>query len=198
MWQQSPSYVTSLGASLSGVKRDADFRIKPVKERDHLHLQRVIVHGDVSVLGHHEINSGNARIGGSYFKAEQRLREYLLLSENREAPDRESEFPLCSRRSAGLAAQCSRSRRKSFGLIESARATFDIFAQTLIEKRLAEFCEIFIQPISCAIFDCVAEGRRIHQFEVLLVLRGGARGYFVEPFTFVAFGGAATKNLQKS
>ena len=52
---------------------------KRVKEADHFHLQGVIGHGNVAVFGHHHIYADETRIGGSGFKAQQRLRQHLLL-----------------------------------------------------------------------------------------------------------------------
>ena len=62
----------------------------------------------------------------------------------------------------------------------------DVIAQTVIEQRLAKFGEIILPAEVVCNLDRVDEGRRVHQFEVLLVLRGGTGGNFVEPFTGVA------------
>src|ERR1700721_1374358 len=62
----------------------------------------------------------------------------------------------------------------------------DVIAQTMIEQRLAKFGEIILPAEVVCNLDRVDEGRRVHQLEVLLVLRGGAGRNFIEPFAAVA------------
>ena len=56
----------------------------------------------------------------------------------------------------------------------------------MIEQRLAKFGEIILPAEVVCNLDRVDEGRRVHQLEVLLVLRGGAGRNFIEPFAGVA------------
>ena len=75
---------------------------------------------------------------------------------------------------------------KFLGAIPMSAGDGDVIAQTVIEQRLAKFGEIILPAEIVRNLDRVDEGRRVHQFEVLLVLRGGAGGNFVEPFAGVA------------
>src|SRR5580704_13250604 len=63
---------------LSGVQRDMHLRIDRVKVVEHLHLQVIVAHGEVAILGHHEVDANDVRIGGGDLEAKQRLRKDLL------------------------------------------------------------------------------------------------------------------------
>ncbi len=57
-------------------------------------------------------------------------------------------------------------------------------AQAVAEQRLADTGQSpagGFQPISWAIWAACDEGRRLHQFQILLILRGGAAGHLVHP-----------------
>jgi hypothetical protein len=66
------------------VERDVDLRIDAVEVVEHLHLEVVVAHREVTVFGHDEINSDYVGVRGSYFKAEEGLREDLLRWETAE------------------------------------------------------------------------------------------------------------------
>ena len=52
------------GSEFSRVHRDMNLGVDAVQIVDHLHLHFVIGHGEVSVFGHDEIDSDDARVGG--------------------------------------------------------------------------------------------------------------------------------------
>ena len=54
----------------------------------HLHLQPVVAHGDVAVLGLDEVHADPAWVGGCGLEAEQDLREDDLRRQSRAGPDR--------------------------------------------------------------------------------------------------------------
>ena len=74
----------------AGMQADMHLGIDPVKIVEHLHVEIEVVHGNVPVLRHHEVQADKARIGLSQFETEHNLRKYLLLWEARAGPDRGS------------------------------------------------------------------------------------------------------------
>ena len=75
-----------------------------------------------------------------------------------------------------------------FGFVEMRARRGDLVAQAVREQLIAKFGESAI-GLPAEFFGegrGGSERRRIHQLEILLVLRGGARGYFVEKFAGVA------------
>ena len=71
------------GSQFAGVQADVDLGINGVQVIQHLHLQRVIAHGDVTVLGLDEIDAHprvivHVHAGLHGLKAKQRLRKHLL------------------------------------------------------------------------------------------------------------------------
>ena len=68
---------------LAGVQRDVDLGINGMQIVQHLHLQRVIAHGDEAVFGLHKVDADpgvvvRVHAGLDGLKAQQRLREDLL------------------------------------------------------------------------------------------------------------------------
>ena len=63
----------------AGMQADVHPRIEAMQEADHAHVLLVVGHRDGAVFGHHEVDAHDARISGGHLKAEQRLREDLLL-----------------------------------------------------------------------------------------------------------------------
>ncbi len=97
--------------------------------RDHLHVQRVIVHRDVAIFGHHEINSDDARIGGSDFEAEERLREDLLFRKAAQHLIEIADLDAARGRRIGCAAVLAFAAH-GLGLIEVRAGDGDIIAQS--------------------------------------------------------------------
>src|SRR5579859_6038858 len=79
----------------------------------------------------------------------------------------------------------------SLGLEYMIAIDGNFIAKSSVEELLAERREIgsFAPPADCVgNGGGVAEGRGLHQFQILLVLVGGAGGYFVDPLTQMARG----------
>src|ERR1700757_4271654 len=171
--------------NFSRMKRDANFGIEPVQEIHHAHVQRVIGHRIVAIFRHHEIYAGDARINRRDFEPEQGLREYLLFRKAAKHLIKEADFHVATWRSIGLTAMLA-FISKLLGAIPMSAGDGDVIAQTVIEQRLAKFGEIILPAEVVCNLDRVNEGRRVHQFEVLLVLCGGTGGNFVEPRAGVA------------
>ena len=174
------------GSEFAGVQSDVHFGVKAVQEADHAHLQCVIGHGNVAVFRHHEIDADDARVGGGDFETEKRLREDLLGRKSAQNLIEVAELHGAGGgwirlvAAFGLAAD-------GFGFIEIGARSCNVVSQAFCEKLIAEFAEAAIGvPAEFFGDGCgVLEGRRFHQFEILLVLRGGARGDFVEEFAGV-------------
>ena len=76
---------------------------------------------------------------------------------------------------------------KLFSAIPMSASNGDVIAQAAIEQRLSKFGEIILPAEVIHDLDRVDEGRGVSiSSEILLVLRGGARGNFVEPLAGVA------------
>src|SRR4029077_3238269 len=94
---------------------------------------------------------------------------------------KETNFDLAAGRGVGLSAMLTLVS-KLLSSVPMSACDGDIIAQAAIEQGLSKFGEIILPTDIIRDLNRVAEGRRLHQFEVLLVLRGGAGGNFVEPF----------------
>ena len=171
------------GGELAGVQADVDLGIKAMQEADHAHVQGVVVHGSVAVFGHHEIDADDARIGGGGFKAEQRLREDLLLRKAAENLVEIADLDAAGGSFVLFWPQCSRCGAVASAWSRAGAGSGNVVAQAAGQKLgRASARNRTCQPIFFGDGRGVAEIGRVHQFEVLLVLRGGASGNLVEPF----------------
>ena len=155
----------------------------------HLHLQGVVAHGDVAVLRHHKIDAHprilvrlHARLDG--LEAKQRLRKYLLRRSCRAAPGRcNGSRPRRPPRPAAFrnvpsAAARPRQRARPRGPRPPRRAAPG-------PATLAKLRQVRVPPDLVRNLGRVAKGRRLHQFQILLILRRGAAGHLVHPFARV-------------
>ncbi len=174
------------GSEFTGVQSDVNFGVHTVQEADHAHLQSVVGHGDVAIFGHHEIDADDARVGGGDFETEQSLRENLLGGKSAQNLVDVTELHGAGGGWIGLVAAFGLAA-DGFGFVEIGARYGDVVAQAFGEKLIAEIAEAAIGVPAEFFGDGggVLEGRSFHQFEVLLVLRGGAGGDFVEKFAGV-------------
>ena len=81
-----------------------------------------------------------------------------------------------------------------------------LLAQAAVEQLLAEGCDGLrvrlrkLRTPSAGLvgnLDCMTEGRRLHQLKVLLVLRGCAAGYLIDPLAFMVLEAAPARKSGK-
>ena len=119
------------------------------------------------------------------FKAQQRLRKDLL---RREAAQNLVDVPdldLAGGRGLRGSAMLNLPAL-SLGRAHVLAVGSNFVAQTVVQQRLAQLGKILpgglrLQADLVGNPGRVHEGRRLHQFQILLILRGGAAGYLVHP-----------------
>ena len=174
----------------AGVQADVDFRIKRMQGIDHLHVQTIVGHAHVAVLRLHQVNTYDTRINRSQFKAEQDLgkddffrqaAQYLIDEAYLYGARR-----CCRRLTAALL--CA---SRSLDAIEVRAYGWNGVAKALGQEQVTIFNKIWMKAdLYCQSGDGLEIGR-LHQFEILFVLRGGSGRYFINPFADVALVGAA-------
>ena len=93
-------------------------------------MQRIVRHGNVAVLGHDEINAHEARVGCCGFKAEERLRKYLLLGETAQDLAKVANLDAASWRGVSLSTVFAQPSQ-SFCLVDLGPCGRDFVAQTM-------------------------------------------------------------------
>ena len=178
---------------LARVQRDMHAGIDGVQVADHFHVQRVIAHGDEIIFGPHQVDAHpgvvlrvHARL--HRLEREQRLRKHLLRGK---VPQNRPEIPdLDLARGSGLCGSAMFQLPASgFGLERRISAGSHLVAQPVVQELLTELHEglrVSLRQLGIPAdlvrdFERVAEGRRLHQFQILVVLSSGPAGHFVHP-----------------
>src|SRR5260370_8934992 len=162
-----------------------DLWIQPAKESDHAHVQSIVIHRRESILMHRQIDAHESRIRRSCLKAEQRLRKDLLLRESSQHLAKITNLDAARRSGVRLSAVLSL-RAQLFGLVQAGLRDGYFVAQSACQQRIAQRTEILAPPNFFRNCRGVTEIRRVHQFEVLLILRGGPRGHLIDPLAKMA------------
>ena len=206
------------GGDLAGVERDMDVRVDAVEVIEHAHLAGVLAHGEEVVFGldevdAHDVRVGGVRLGGGDFEAEEGLGEDLFGRVGAEDLVEKADFDGAGAGGIGLVAVLDLLAGAE-GLGEVGAVGRDFFAEAGGKEFVAKGGELGGSGAGgversgrgrgggtwmrgggpaevCAELSGVREGWGLHDFEVLLVLRGGSAGDFVEPLAGVGFCEAA-------
>jgi len=198
------------GSDFAGVEGDVDFGVDGVEVVEHEHLAVVLGHGHVGVFGLDEVDSDYVGRCGRKFKVEEGLGEDLLGREGAEDLGEEADLDGTAEGGVRLAAVLDLVAGGE-GVGEFLAGGFDFVAEAAGEELVAEFGEFggggsggisSIERLASADViggrcggpaefvteaGTVAEAGGLHDFEILLVLEGGAGGDFVEPLAGVGF-----------
>ena len=187
------------GREFAGMQSDVDLGIDGVEVAEHLHLQRVIAHGDEAILGHDEVDADEPVVvridaGLDGFKAEQRLREDLFGRKAAQNLVDVADLHAGRRRAAWAVPQCSRRLRSASTVRTSLRSSETSSRSPWSRSCWRRRAKASRSPRASSAFqpsfvpNCsgMAEGRGLHQLQVLLVLIGGAAGHFVNPLADMA------------
>jgi len=164
--------------------------VKRTQKADHAHMLRIIGHGNVIVLGPHEIDGDDSWIGRGKLEAEQGLGKDQLLRRVAEDLIDVARLDLAGGSRIGFAAMLTLPAQ-GFRLVPEGAGRQNIVGQSLGQQLVAQRTQI-VMP-SHAFGDVVEAmpGGRLHQLEILLVLPGGAGGNLMEKIAGVARIGTA-------
>ena len=184
------------GSELAGMQADVHLWVDGVEVIEHLHLEGVVAHGDKAVFGLDEVDADEARLVGvhgwpGWFQSQEGFGRRPARGEAAQNLVDVANFDLAGGR--GL---------RGFAVLDLAALGFggaDVFAvggyfaaEAGSSKSVWRgWAESGFQPSLSAIWCGVAEGRRLHELEVLLILGGGAAGDFVDPLADVALAQSA-------
>ena len=168
------------GGEFAGVEADVDLGVEGVEVVEHLHLEGVVAHGDESVFRHDEVDADPGVVmrvdaGLDGLEAEKCLGEDLLWSEATKDLVDIADFNLaggCGLRGSAVLNGVAR----SISVEDRAAVGGDFVKEAKTEEFLTEGGEVSVPAGLVSDLGGVAEGRRMHQFEILLVLGGGTGG----------------------
>jgi len=183
------------GSEFAGVKADVDLRVKGVEIADHLHVQGIVAHGDEVVLWLDEVDADESRLVGvngllDGFEAEEGLGEDLLGREGAEDLVDVADFDLaggCGLRGSAVLDLAA----LGFGVTDVRSVGGNFVEDAVVEEVLAEFGQVRVEADLMGDGCGVAEGRGLHQLEILLVLGSGAACDLVDPLANVGLVEAA-------
>ena len=172
---------------LPGVQAEVNFGINRVQVVQHIHLQRVVAHGDESVLGLDKIAAYKAarlarvHAGLDGFKAQQRLGKDLF---RRVAAQNLVNVPDLDRAGGGGLRGSAVLNLAAFGFggAHVLAICRHFVAQAPVQQILAKLGQVRIPADLARNPGRVPKCRRLHQFQVLLVLRRCPAGHLVHPF----------------
>ena len=167
-----------------------NLRVKRVKETYDAHVQCVVRHRRVAVLGHDQIYAHELRISRSRLKAEQCLREDLLLGEAPQNLAEIADLDMAGGSRVRLHTAFTL-QSESFSLVEARLGKGHVVAQSVRQQFVAQLVEI-VMPADFS-GDCrgVTEVWRVHQLEILFILCGSPSGDLIDPFAEMAMIGTA-------
>ena len=177
------------GSEFAGVEADGDARIDGVEVVEHLHVEGVVAHGDEAVFGHDEVDADEAGFVGvegllDGFEAEEGLGEDLLGRKAAKDLVDVTDFDLAGAEVLWGSAVLDLAALVFSGA-DFVAAGGDFVAEAMVEELLTKGGEVGAEADLVGDGGRVAEGWGLHELKVLLVLSGGARGDFVDPFAGV-------------
>src|SRR5262249_3770813 len=124
------------------------------------------------------------------FKTEQRLREDLFSREAAQHLIEVANLHAATGEGSSLTAMLAFAPQ-SLGFIEMLRGDRNVFSQSVGKQCFAELRQVVVPRNLLRNGDGMAERRRLHDFEILLILRSSPRGHLVDPLADVVFACAA-------
>ncbi len=172
------------GRELASVQRDVHLRIEAVQIIEHVHLQAVIAQGDIAVFRLNVVQADDVGVLRRNFEGEEGLRKDLLGRVTAQHLIEKADRDLAGRCGIRLAAVLHALATGERG-VERLAAAGDAGAKDRIgEELLAELREIGI-PAQFVRFGFDAGIiPRLHQLQILFILRGGMRGDLIDPRGF--------------
>ncbi len=153
---------------------------------DHLHLHLIVGHGNAPIFRLHHVDAHDQRIGGGQLEAADQLHEDVLWRQGAQHLVEEADLEIAGWRCSTCAAMLQFAAA-ALAFIELGTLLRQEFRQARVEQLLAQVCEVRLQVDWPQVLGQSRSGRpevgRIHDFKVLLVLRGGSTGQLIHPLT---------------
>jgi hypothetical protein len=155
---------------------------------DHLHLQAIVVHGHAPVFRLHHIDAHDEWINGSQFEGADQLHEDRLRRQSAQHLIEKANLEIAGRRCSIRPAMLPLTPA-ALTFIELCPLIGQVFRQPGIEQLLPQAGKVGLHLDGPKVPGQGGYGRpdlgRIHNFKVLLVLRGRPAGQLLDPFTQV-------------